>query len=82
MRNLKVIIFCLLFLGCEEYYLAETELQLKTAKKVITDLDFKITSIDTFWNLRGDAVLKYRINYRRGLKNNFDVDSLVKGYNK
>jgi len=42
----------------------------------------KVTSIDTFWNLRGDTVLKYRINYRKRQSIDFDIDLLMKGYGK
>lgn len=63
MKKFLLFIF-LFFLGCqEEYFLVKNIEQLEGVKKIIKDLDWEITDIDTFWSLDGKSA-KYRIMYK------------------
>lgn len=80
MENRTKILFLilLLFLSCrEEYFLVKNNIQLEKIKEIINDLDWKITNIDTFWNIDGKNILKYRIMYKsHNIKRN-ERDSLI-----
>ena len=63
------VLFILLFVACEEeYLLVSTATQLNRATTTLNRLDLEITNIDTFWNLDGSDVLRYRIDYRIPVK--------------
>lgn len=69
---LLILIFFFLFCK-EEYFLVDNSVQLKEVKKTINDFNWKITAIDTFWNLDGLSILRYRITFKPGKSS----DSLI-----
>jgi len=75
---IKIFLFLLLFISCKkEYFLVRNDSQLERVKDKITDLNWKISDIDTFWNIDGKSILKYRIIYRPKKATPHEIDSLM-----
>lgn len=64
MDKIFLVLIMLIFVSCENYFIAESSWTLESVKKTIVKLDYEIVKVDTFWNLQGDSILRYRITYR------------------
>ncbi len=75
---IKTLLLLLLFISCkEDFFLVENELQLKRVTDAISYLDWEITKIDTFWNLDGKSILRYRVTCKPNKMSQHEVDSLI-----
>lgn len=75
MGNKLLILLLLLFTSCnEEYFLVRNDAQLEGVKKLINGMEWELIDIDTFWNINGKDILKYRITYKpSGSKHNKEM---------
>lgn len=77
-NHIKIFLFLLLFISCKkEFLLVSDDIQLEEVKGVITNLNWKVTKIDTFWNIDGKSILKYRITCKPKKATPHEIDSLM-----